>query len=112
MSISSEIKLVLFDLDETLFDHAYSSKCAKNAVYSAYACFAPRSMDEFERDTSVHLDKLWPQIVQRTMTIEARIAESVRRLSAQYGLAPDAVDCAGAAQLYRQTYQQSRQPIA
>ena len=48
MSESAQVKVVLFDLDDTLFDHRYSSRSGLLAVQERYSCFQQATIDELE----------------------------------------------------------------
>jgi HAD superfamily hydrolase (TIGR01549 family) len=103
-------KVVLFDLDETLFDHQHSVRTAKRTVHVTYACFAPHTFDRFEADLEVRLQELWPEVMNGRMTIPERLGESFRRLCTQYDLSE--VDPIEMADRYLDTYLRSRQTIA
>jgi FMN phosphatase YigB (HAD superfamily) len=103
------VKAVLFDLDETLFDFDHSRHSGAYAVHSAYACFAPYTFTRFDQDLSALLHALWPQVMDRTLTVEGRIVEALRRLTEQYGLE---ADWEGMAAHYRDAYQQARRTVA
>lgn len=104
-------ELVLFDLDETLFDHDRSRLLAFRMLHTDYPCFAPIGFDQFERDFANRLEALWPRVMDGSMSIEERIAEAIKQLSAQHTLLLQDADCASMARMYRQTYLGSRQAI-
>lgn len=105
------IKIVLFDLDETLFDHDLSRLTSFRLIHGNYACFTPYEFAEFERELSMRLEALWPRVMDGTMTIEERIAVALGQLSDQYGLSLQAGQCAEMAREYRRVYLESRQAI-
>jgi HAD superfamily hydrolase (TIGR01549 family) len=109
--MTSPIKVVFFDLDETLFDHVYSTQCAIREVHQNFPNFALHPLDQFEQDLAPHLHVLWPSVLDGTLTLEARIAEALRRLGNEYGVVPETTDHISAAKCYRETYLRMRQPI-
>src|SRR5688572_1669354 len=103
------VKAVLFDLDETLFDHQHSVQTAKRTVHAMYSCFAPHTFDRFERDLEVRLQELWPEVMNGRMSVPERIGESFRLLCTQYGLAE--VDPMEIADRYFDAFMRSRRTI-
>jgi HAD superfamily hydrolase (TIGR01549 family) len=101
------MRTILFDLDDTLFDHEHSSRCGLSAVYSRYPCFASKTFNEFEKNASDEFEVLWFNVLRGEMSIEAWQTETFRRLFNLYDTPCDT----NAAAYYRATYQQSRQPI-
>jgi HAD superfamily hydrolase (TIGR01549 family) len=107
--MQTDIKVVLFDLDETLFDHVNSCQYALRAVHATYGSLRRYPFAEIDRDLAVQLESLWGSVLNGSITIEARVAESFRRLADQYSIAD--FDHTGAAVCYRETYLQARQPL-
>ena len=54
---------VLFDLDDTLFDHRHCARAALEAVRASHAAFAGVDRDEFELSHSRHLEALHLQVL-------------------------------------------------
>ncbi len=71
MTISST-KAVIFDLDDTLFDHRYSVRTALAAMQKRYDCFAKVSLDEFEK---LHIKLLNEIHIDRILTGDLSIEE-------------------------------------
>lgn len=109
---SFPIKAVLFDLDDTLFDHSYSSRCGLDAVRQAYPCFQPYALDDLFAAHSEILEKLHLRVLQGAMTIDESRAERFRHLFQRYGGTTQAEEALLAAQLYRDSYLASRQVVA
>jgi putative hydrolase of the HAD superfamily len=102
-------KAILFDLDDTLFDHRYSSRCGLAAVQKAQPGFALKSIDAFERDYMHLLDSVWPQVLAGTITADQSRLERFRILAQNYTVTTTEADLLHYATLYRDTYQESRQ---
>jgi putative hydrolase of the HAD superfamily len=105
------VKAILFDLDDTLFDHRHSSRAALAAIQQGYACFELKTLDELECDYARLLEELHPLVLQGVLTIQQARIERFRRLFAECeedALAP-IIEAAAAS--YRQAYQAARRPV-
>lgn len=107
-------RAVLFDLDDTLFDHLYSTRQGLQAVCQAYPCFQQRSLDELFADYTRLLDEVHLRVLEGSMTIDEARRERFRRFFLLHG--PEIEDLLTAsehaAMLHRETYQASRQVVA
>ena len=98
------LKAVLFDLDDTLYDHQYGSRAALSALHGDYSCFQAVTLDELERQHSQLLEHYHAKILRGEMTLdEARFAR-FHDLSLRYNgsLEPSAIR--SLVKLYRETY--------
>jgi HAD superfamily hydrolase (TIGR01549 family) len=91
---------VLFDLDDTLFDHQHSTRAALTMLHARYSAFAGWSVDEFVARNNEQLEQLHLRVLAGTMGIDdARIQrfgtlftsagqpqpiDVIRRVAAQY----------------------------
>ena len=106
------VRAVLFDLDDTLFDHTHASRCATAQLQRAVPDFACWSIDEFTRRHRELLDALHVEVLAGRLTIaDARIERFRRLLVAASCQDPDLV-APRLADTYRQAYETSRQPVA
>lgn len=103
------LRAILFDLDDTLFDHRQCARTALTAVYSSHTCFARTAFDAFERAHAEHLEALHVQVVKGDVHIDAARIERFRRLLAAAG--GDENDAARAAAEYRVAYVKARTPV-
>jgi YjjG family noncanonical pyrimidine nucleotidase len=101
---------VLFDLDDTLFDHHQGARAALQRVHATYAPFLGTPFAEFEHAHAEHLEALHLQVLSGAMDIDAARVERFRRLLIQAGAGGD--EAAGAAALYRESYIAARQAVA
>ncbi len=101
---------VLFDLDDTLFDHQHGARAALQCVHAAHAPFLATPFEEFERAHAEQLEALHLQVLAGTIDIDAARIERFRRLFLQTGDAGEAA--ATAAALYRESYIGVRQAVA
>jgi putative hydrolase of the HAD superfamily len=101
---------VLFDLDDTLFDHRHGARAALQCVHAAHAPFLATPFEDFERAHAEHLEALHLQVLAGAIDIDAARVERFRRLFLQAGDAGEAA--ATAAALYRESYIAVRQAVA
>jgi 5'-nucleotidase len=105
------IQAVLFDLDDTLFDHLYSSRCGLAALHRHYLCLQQESLDELDR---LHMDLLelyHGEVLQGVRTLESARRERFRQLFACYGERFDDVQADIAAESYREVFLNNRQLV-
>ena len=102
---------VLFDLDDTLFDHAHCARTALDAVRGRHACFAAISLDELNRSHSTILETLHGDVALGRVPLERARAERFRRLFQTAGVEADEALAAATASAYRDAYLTARRPI-
>jgi putative hydrolase of the HAD superfamily len=104
------ITAVLFDLDDTLFDHRQTSRAALRALRDRHAVLQAVTLEAFEAAHAVHLEELHREVMLGRMPLEAARVERFRRLFASL----DATACAAdeAAATYRAAYRAARRPVA
>jgi putative hydrolase of the HAD superfamily len=106
------VRAVLFDLDDTLFDHQHCARAALAAVHGAHACFRGLPFDEFERFHADFLEELHVEVMQGRLGIDAARIERFRRLFERAGLPADEALTKATATIYRERYLAARQAIA
>jgi len=98
------IKAVLFDLDDTLFDHQHCARTALEDVRSSHECFAPMTADALARAHAGILEELHQQVMVGRLDLDVARTERFRRLFATAGVdAPDSLALSAAA-TYRHRY--------
>jgi HAD superfamily hydrolase (TIGR01509 family) len=105
------IRAVLFDLDDTLFDHRESAAEALRRVYGAYDCFRTVRFEEFERQHACLLEELHSEVLSGRLGIDDARRQRFRRLFAQFGGEPTDDLCSAAANQYRGGYVEARRAI-
>ena len=115
------IRAVLFDLDDTLFDHRESAATALRRVYDAYDCFRTVPFDEFERQHASILEEFHVEVLSGRLGIDEARRERFRRLFSEFGFpagraaqAPDGAEdelCSAAANQYRSGYVAARRAV-
>ena len=109
--LTSTVKAVLFDLDDTLFDHRHSSRASLEALRLRYTHFQQSTLDELELVRRDILEEIHLQVLAGSISLhEARITR-MQRLFAQYEQ-PISREIAEQIALENQAvYQSSRQAV-
>ena len=102
---------VLFDLDDTLFDHAHCARTALAAVRSSHECFGTIEPLALERSHSSILEELHHDVAVGRLALDVARTERFRRLFRSAGFEPDDHVAAATAAAYRQAYIDSRRAV-
>jgi HAD superfamily hydrolase (TIGR01549 family) len=106
------VRAVLFDLDDTLFDHRETSRRALAALRAEAPAFQIWSLDEFERRHVAVLEALHRSgVMQGAVSVDAAREERFRRLWRQIDGEPTADQVREAARVYRRTYVEERRLV-
>lgn len=102
-------RAVLFDLDDTLFDHRRSAREALRQVHRVHA--AGFDFDAFERHHARYLEEMHLEVLAGRIGLDDARRERFRRVFAALGvtLGPEVVDAVASA--YREGYMTSRRPL-
>jgi putative hydrolase of the HAD superfamily len=106
------LRAVLFDLDDTLFDHRVCARTALSELHAAHPEFQVFPLDDFEHLHATQLEELHPLVTRGEMPLEEARRERLRRLFRAVGAIPDEDRIAAAAEAYRVSYVRIRQPIS
>ena len=106
------VRAVLFDLDDTLFDHAGCARDALAAVQSCDAALGAIGFEALERLHATLLEELHAEVMLGRVPLEEARRERFRRLLAACGA--DAADdlAARVASTYRDAYRDARRTVA
>ena len=105
------MRVVLFDLDDTLFDHQYCSRAGLVAVQRTYAERIHGSIDEVESAYGVLLEQWHEKVLDGSISIdESRIERFRMLLSSAQSVATDDESLA-AARCYRDAYDAACRPV-
>ena len=105
------MRVVLFDLDDTLFDHQHCSRAGLLAVQRTYAGRIDVSIDEVESAYSRLLEQWHEKVLDGSISIdEARIERFRVLLSNEQTVATDD-DSEAAARCYRDAYDAAYRPV-
>jgi HAD superfamily hydrolase (TIGR01549 family) len=106
------LRAVLFDLDDTLFDHRICARTALTTLHEAYDALRSRPFAEVERLHASLLEELHVRVTSGQLPLEQARRERFRRLFAAVGVTPGDEVVAEAAETYRGGYMKIRRPIA
>lgn len=106
------VRAVLFDLDDTLFDHRQCAKTALAALHEAHSPLQSFPFGDFERMHARFLEELHQRVVTGELQLDDARRERFRRLFQAAGMTADDDVVARAAATYREGYQKVRQPVA
>ena len=102
---------VLFDLDDTLFDHAHCARTALDVIRGSHRCFSAIDLDELNRSHSTILETLHGDVAVGRVSLDAARAERFRRLFRTAGIEADETLSAATAAAYRQAYLDNRRAV-
>jgi putative hydrolase of the HAD superfamily len=105
-------RVVLFDLDDTLFDHDHGARAALAAVQAAHSCLARMPFEELEVAHARHLEDLHADVLGGRVGLDDARVERFRRLFGAVGPAADDETARGAAAAYRERYLAARQAVS
>jgi putative hydrolase of the HAD superfamily len=103
---------VLFDLDDTLFDHRHCAMASLRSVHARYGCFQSIPFDEMERSHVALLEQLHHDVMLGRADVDAARIERFRRLFLAAGVAAAPELAREAAAEYRRAYLGERRVIS
>ena len=106
------VRAVLFDLDDTLFDHRHCARTALEAVHQSHDCFRGIPFDDFAGAHSDLLEQLHTSVMLGHLDVDAARFERFRRLFLKAGASAADDVIADATRRYRQSYVESRRSVA
>ena len=106
------VRVVLFDLDDTLFDHHHGARAALEAVQRSHACFRALPFDEMERCHARFLEALHKDVMAGRVALDDARRERFRRLFGAAGVEAGDELVAEAASMYRANYISARRAVA
>ncbi len=106
-----ETKAVLFDLDDTLFDHRHSCRCGLAAIQQKFHHLQEIPLDELERDYMELLNELHPMVLQGVLSLEKARVERFHRLFSQAGDNVSLTTARVSAECYQEAYRAARRPV-
>lgn len=105
------LKAVLFDLDDTLFDHLGCARSALEGVQASQNCLVSVPFEELERAHAHHLEELHREVVAGRLALDDARRERFRRLLASAGIEATDERAEAAASEYRDRYKAARRAI-
>jgi HAD superfamily hydrolase (TIGR01509 family) len=107
----ARLRVVLSDLDDTLFDHHRATRAALTHVRSRDTALARWPFAELERRHSALLEMLHMEVLAGRMSIDIARVERFRQLLADPSSPGAAERARGVAADYRQAYERSWYPV-
>jgi HAD superfamily hydrolase (TIGR01549 family) len=105
------VRVVLSDLDDTLFDHTHATRSALAEVREATPGLSHWSLDDLEATHRDLLETMHVEVLAGRVSIDDARAERFDRLMRAAGLSHARAHAVGVAQLYRRTYEQVWRPV-
>ncbi len=106
------IKSVLFDLDDTIFDHHYSLESGLKAVMERYDCLKKYSREEFIDEHLRLLNELHQaQVLKGKLSVEEARVERFKRAFENTGVRMSDEQNREAAEIYRINYESHRRLV-
>lgn len=105
------ITTILFDLDDTLFDHAGTARAALAATAAGRAALHGVPVEDLYGRYSELLEELHPQVMTGRISYLAARQERFQRLLAPYEPGASATEAAQLAEQHYGHYQQLRRPV-
>jgi putative hydrolase of the HAD superfamily len=106
------VRAVLFDLDDTLFDHAGTARDALMAAQGCHPSLRAMAFEKLERAHSTYLEELHAEVMLGKVPLEVARRERFRRLLAACGAERAEEAAAHVAETYRQAYRDARRVVA
>jgi YjjG family noncanonical pyrimidine nucleotidase len=104
-------RAVLFDLDDTLFDHEQAARVALLRVHEAHSAFTEWRFDAFEQAHARVLEELHVQVLSGERTVDDAREERFRRLFTESDAPGDDERVRATAAAYREAYLAARRPV-
>ena len=102
-------RAVLFDLDDTLFDHRRSARAALEAVHRVHA--AALDFLEFERQHIIHLEEMHVEVLAGRIGLDDARRERFRRVFRALGVSLGDAEVDAVASAYRNGYMTERRAL-
>ena len=104
------IRAVLFDLDDTLFDHRHASRTSLAALHAGHAHLSRYPLEEVDREYRRLLEETHGDLLRGGWTQAEARAERWRRLLLWCGQEMTAAEVVALSDRYRAIYQDARRP--
>jgi putative hydrolase of the HAD superfamily len=105
------MRAVLFDLDDTLFDHRHCTHASLRHVRGLHECFRSLPFDEIARAHAALLEELHGAVMVGRVDVDAARVERFRRLFLSAGVTATDEQARATAAAYRQAYLEARRAI-
>jgi putative hydrolase of the HAD superfamily len=109
--MTESIQAVIFDLDDTLFDHYYSLQAGLTALQKTTPNLQQQTLDDL---TSTYVDlveSLHIQVLQKQLTLDQARIQRMQSFFLKYGRTLSVDEAQNYAEHYRGVYLAARQPV-
>ena len=103
------IRAVLFDLDDTLFDHRRSARAALTELHRIHG--RGTDLDAFERHHTTFLEVMHVEVLAGRIGLDEARRERFRRVFAAFGIGLSDADIEAVASVYRAGYMSARRAL-
>ena len=104
-------QLVLFDLDDTLFDHQNSRRCGLVALQKEYPPLANITLSELVAEHQYQIAASYNSALDGTTSLRQNRIERFRNLFVNCGIEIDSLEAERAVQRYRKVYETHRRAV-
>ena len=104
-------KAVLFDLDDTLFDHQHCCRRGLAALRQTTESLRSAPLDRLERDYQHWLNELHEYVLLGQLSLEEARVKRLERLLRQYGETPTAQRVLAAEDVYQRAYRSAYRAV-
>jgi putative hydrolase of the HAD superfamily len=105
------LKTILFDLDDTLFDHKYARLCALRALKALHPALQSVPLEELEKEHEILLAAGYPKVLDKTVSLSDSRLERIRALFRIYKVSLSEAETKHFADYYNDVYENNRQAI-
>lgn len=105
------IKCVLFDIDDTIFDHKYSRICGLNALKDKHQAISYIPIEELEAEHEKLLMGNYLKMLDKQISFNDAINERIFFLFKKFGVELSADDTITYTQIYSDTYELNKRAI-
>lgn len=106
------MRTILFDLDDTLFDHRHASLCALDAVRVVHATLQAIEIPALERIYREWLEITHSDVLAGRLTFDQARALRWQKVFAHFGATLTNIEAQSVARLTRECYQSNRRVVA
>jgi HAD superfamily hydrolase (TIGR01549 family) len=111
MSLNNTPKLVLFDLDDTLFDHQYSRRCGLIALQQTNPILSQVSLKSLTNAHERQLIDSYSHVLNGNMSLQANRLQRFQRMFKSLGLEISKAETKRALYIFRQAYEANRRAV-
>ena len=104
-------KAVLFDLDDTLFDHKFSRLQGLTALQEEFPQLEATAIEELEKEHERLLSADYERVLDRKITVFDGTTQRIAKLCAMHGVSLELEESKAAASIYRKAYMKNRRPV-